>query len=169
MDRVLPFSTQRAALAQRWQAMPPRDRLALALLGAFLVLVMLYLGLWRPAERRLEQARTYFEQQRQLNAYLQSRAPLARQHRDQPIRASLDPARLQGVVAATAAEQGLSIERLDNEGDAGIQASLQPAPFPQLLRWFVQLQEQGVTIQEAGLDRGDQGLVTARVSLKVGA
>lgn len=169
MSRTLPFSTQRDALAQRWQAMPPRDRLALALLGGFLLLVLLYLGFWRPAERRLEQARTHFEQQRQLHAYLQARAPEARTRQAQPTRSTVDPAHLQGVVTASAAEQGLSIERLDNEGEAGVQASLQPAPFPQLLRWFVHLQEQGVNIQEAGLDRSDQGQVTARLSLKAGS
>ncbi|WP_263144216.1 type II secretion system protein M [Pseudomonas sp. RIT-PI-AD] len=168
-DMTLPFPGQRALLAQRWQAMPSRDRLAITLLALFMLLVVLYLGLWLPAERRVEQAKTYFEQQRALNLYLQSRAPEVRGLQDRPAQASVDPARLQGVVTSTAAEQGLAVERLDNEGEAGVQVSLQPAPFPQLLRWFLQLQEQGVSIQEAGLDRAEEGRVAARLSLKAGS
>ena len=60
----------------------------------------------------------------------------------------------------------LTIERLDNAGDGALQLNLQPAPFAQLLRWFTVLQEQGVQIAEAGLDRADGNKVAARLSLR---
>lgn len=153
-------------LLQRWRALAPREQFSLASLGAFLLLVLLYLTLWQPAQQRLAAARSAFEVQRELHAYLQSQAPLARSLAGKP-QLSVDPARLQGMVTASAATQGLTIERLDSDGEAAVQVSLQAAPFAQLLRWFAALQEQGVQIAEAGLDRGDDNKVIARLSLRV--
>ncbi|MNF17653.1 General secretion pathway, M protein [compost metagenome] len=50
-----------------------------------------------------------------------------------------------------------------------MQVNLQPAAFPNLLRWFGVLEGQGVRIDEAGLNRNEDGRVTARVSLKAGS
>ena len=80
---------------------------------------------------------------------------------------TLDPARLQGLVTASAAEQGLAIERLDTEGLGVVQVSLQPVAFAQLLRWIQALEGQGVRVEEAGLDRAEENRVTARLNLRV--
>jgi general secretion pathway protein M len=153
-------------LVQRWRAMAPRERLSLASLAAFLLLVLLYLALWQPAQQRLAAARSAFETQRELNAYLHSQAPLARNLASKP-QVSADPASLQGLVTASASAQGLTIERLDSDSDGALQVSVQPAPFAQLIRWFSALQEQGVQIAEAGLDRAEANKVAARLSLRV--
>ena len=154
-------------LLARWQQLPSRDRLALGLLGGFLLLVLLYLALWRPASQHLDQARSYLQQQRALHAYLQAHAPQVRAAQGRP-QADLDPATLQGLVTASAASQGLNIERLDNQGDGGLQVSLQPTDFPRLLRWLIGLQEQGVQVEEAGLERAQEGLVSSRLLLRAG-
>ena len=155
-----------SALGQRWRSLEARERLALGLLALFLLLVLLYLLLWQPAQQGVAAARTAYEQQRALHAYLQAQAPLARNLASTP-QASLDPARLQGVVTASAAEQGLTVERLDSQGDGSLEVSLQAAPFAQLLRWFVVLERQGVRIAEAGLDRSEDNRVAARLTLRV--
>lgn len=155
-----------SVLMQRWRGLPPRDRLAMILLGLFLLLVVLYLGLWRPAQHKALSARDDYQQQRELNLYLHSHAAAARALQSKP-QTSIDPARLQGFVTTSAAEHGLAIERLDNEGEGGLLVNLQPAGFAELLRWFVSLEEQGVRIDEAGLDRADRGRVTARLTLRV--
>ena len=80
---------------------------------------------------------------------------------------SIEPARLQGLVTASAGVQGLTIERLDSDSDGALQVSVQPAPFAQLLRWFAALEAQGVQIAEAGLDRAEDSKVAARLSLRV--
>mgnify|MGYP000448124291 CR=1 FL=1 len=163
-----PFSArlQGSVLGQRWQALAPRERLALVLLALFLLLVLLYLSLWRPVQQGLVTAREAYEQERALHAYMQAQAPLARSLASTP-QSNLDPARLQGVVTASATEQGLTVERLDSAGDGSLEVSLQAAPFAQLLRWFVVLERQGVRIAEAGLDRSEDNLVAARLSLRV--
>ncbi len=159
---------QTSSLGVRWRAMPARDRMALLGLGVFLGLVLLYLLLWLPAERRLVSAREYFETQRGLHAYLQRHAPEARLVQSQP-QSQVEPDRLQGLVTATAAEQGLAVERIDSDAPGTVQVNLQPAAFPSLLRWFGVLEGQGVRIGEAAMDRNEDGRVTARVSLKVGS
>ncbi|SUD59508.1 type II secretion system protein M [Ectopseudomonas oleovorans] len=167
LSESLQLHWQRSPLAQRWQALPTRDRLALAALSVFLLLVLFYLALWQPAQRHAQAARAAFEEQRALYTYLQSRAPQV-QGRDLQPRASLDPARLQGVVTASAAQQGLVIERLDTEGFGAVQVNLQPVAFAQLLRWIQALEEQGVRVEEAGLARAEENHVIARLSLRVG-
>lgn len=166
LSESLQLHWQRSPLAQRWQALPARDRLALAALSVFLLLVVFYLALWQPAQRHAQAARAAFEEQRALYTYLQNRAPQV-QGRDLQPRASLDPARLQGVVTASAAQQGLVIERLDSEGFGAVQVNLQSVAFAQLLRWIQALEEQGVRVEEAGLDRAEENRVTARLSLRV--
>ncbi len=167
MSEKLQQYWQRSPLAQRWQVLLSRDRLALLALGLFLLLVLFYLALWQPAQRHAQAARAAFEEQRALYAYLQSRAPQLRGRDLQP-RASLDPERLQGLVTATAAEQGVVIERLDAEGYGAVQVNLQPVAFAQLLRWIETLEGQGVRVEEAGLDRAEENRVMARLSLRAG-
>lgn len=158
---------QRSPLARRWQALSGRDQLALLGLGAFLLLVLLYLMLWQPAQRYAQSSRAAFETQRALHSYLQSHAPQLR-GRDLSLPDSLDPARLQGQVTATAAQLGLVIDRLDAEGYGVVQVSLQPVAFDSLLRWIEQLEEQGVRVDSLVLDRGEDNRVQARLGLRAG-
>lgn len=155
-----------SSVGQRWLGMPPREQLALALLGAFLALVVLYLLLWLPAQQQAAEAREYYQQQRELNAYLHARAPAARGLDTAEPQNRIEAARLQGFVASSAVEQGLTIERLDSEGEGVVLVSLQPAAFGQLLQWFRVLEAQSVRIDEAGMDRAEQGRVAARVTLR---
>lgn len=166
LDKGFTVQLERSQLVQRWRALAPRDRLSLTCLALFVLLVLLYLTLWQPAQQRLANARSAFETQRELHAYLQSRAPLARSLASRP-QVSIEPARLQGLVTASAGGQGLTIERLDSDSDGALQVSVQPAPFAQLLRWFAALEAQGVQIAEAGLDRAEDSKVAARLSLRV--
>ncbi|MNG41336.1 General secretion pathway, M protein [compost metagenome] len=50
-----------------------------------------------------------------------------------------------------------------------MQVSLQPAEFGRLLSWLVSLEEQGVRVEEAGLERADKELVSSRLLLRSGA
>ena len=154
-----------SAPLQRWHQLAGRERRALTFLGLVLLALLMYAGLWKPVERSRAEALSYFQQQRELHAYLQARAPGARAISAQaPARAQA--ADLQRLVTAAAERQGLAIERLDVEGEGGVQVSLQPAPFLALLAWFEALQGQGIRIEEAGLERYGEGTVVARVGLR---
>ena len=163
---VLMTRLEQSPLVRRWQQLAPRERTALAALTIFLLAVLLYLLLWRPAEQARTSARHYFEQQRELNAYLQAQAPQVRSAGERPV-ATVDPAQLQGLVTASAEQQGLTVERLDGEGEGGVQVALRPAAFASLLRWIADLDRRGVRVEEAGLDGAGDGRVAARLTLRV--
>ncbi len=156
---------QASSVMQRWGQLARRERLMLGLLGLFLLAVVLYLGMWRPVVEYRASSQNYFQQQRDLYAYLQARAPEAQTLQSQPT-ARLDPSRLQGEVTASAAQHGLSVERLETGAEGALQVSLQPTEAARLLGWLAELQEQGVTVDEAGLDRQADSRVSVRLTLR---
>lgn len=168
LTQPLQDSLQRSGLQGRWHSLPPRDRLALVVLGFALALTLLYLLLWQPVARQAELARSHLQQQRALHQYLQEHAPQVRAQQGKP-QLNVDPAALQGLVTASAGSQGLNIERMDNQGDGGLQVSLQPTDFARLLRWLTSLEAQGVRVDEAGLERAEKGLVSSRLLLRSGS
>lgn len=157
---------QRSPLAAYWSALAPRDRLALAGLGLFAGAVMVYLLFWQPAQRQAQEARQAFTEQRALYAYLKTHAAQASAHAQTPIE-RIDPARLQGVVAQSAAQSGVLIERLDSEGEEGVQLSVPALGFTTLMNWLYTLQRRGVQVEQLAVERQDGGLVSARIGLRV--
>lgn len=153
-------------LVQRWNQLASRERLALSSLGGVALMVGLYGGLWLPVERSRNEAMVFYQQQRELHAYLQARAPEA-QARVSQVLVRPVTADLQREVTVAAERQGLAIERLDVQGEDGVQVSLQPAQFAALLAWFEVLQRQGIGIEEAGLERYGDGMVVARLDLRL--
>ena len=153
-------------LGQRWQQLPPRDRFALLGLGFFLLMALIYLALWQPLQRDLQQSRDWYSQQRDLYAYLLAHADEARQLAGNP-QQQIDAEALHGVVTRSAQERGLSIERVDSDA-TGVQVNLAPAPFANLLAWLQQLHSQGVNFADVSLERGDNGNVLTRLSLTAG-
>ena len=94
----------------------------------FPLLVLLYLLLWRLVSQNLEQARGFLQQQRAPHAHLQgARAPQVRAPQASSRSVSTPPR--WGLITGSASGQGLNIERLDNQGDGGLQVSLQPTDF----------------------------------------
>lgn len=151
-----------SALGQRWRQLARRERVMLGWLVLCVVAVVLYLGGWQPAAQYRANALTYFQQQRELYAYLQTHAPEAQALQAQPS-VRLEPER----VTLSAAQHGLSVERLEAGGEAGLQVSLQPTEAARLLNWLAELQAQGVRVDEAGLDRQADSRVSVRLTLRV--
>jgi general secretion pathway protein M len=153
-------------LWQRWRQLAPHERLALSVLALFLLAAVGYGGLWVPVERSRAEALAGFQQQRELQAYLQARAPeVPAVGGRSTVRPA--PADLQRLVTTAAERQGLAIERLDMEGEGGVQVALRPATFAALLDWFEVLERQGIGIEEAGLERHGEGEVVARLGLRI--
>lgn len=154
-----------AALPARrhWQRLTRRERLALAALALFLLATLLYVAVWQPALRFRDEARATFVQQRELQAYLRARAS---EVTGVPARETLEPERLQGIVASSAARHELVLERLDGEVGGGVQVALQPADAARLLQWLAALQGQGVAVEEAGIERHPDNRVSARLTLR---
>jgi general secretion pathway protein M len=151
---------------QRWQQLPPRDRLALQGLAGFFAALLVYLLIWQPVQQQLHASRNWYAQQRELHSYLLAHAEQARAAAVEPP-AQIDPDALQGLVTSSAQAAGLSIERVDSDS-SGLQVNLAPSPFASLLPWLQQLHSRGVGFSEVSLERDDKGLVLTRLSLAVG-
>lgn len=156
---------QQSPLIQRWQHLPSRERVALTVLAGFLALVLLYVMIWQPAFKRLDQARDYYQSQQVLHVYIQENA--SKVSRSGSTESVLESEQLQGLVTSTAQQRGLSLERLDNDGSA-LLISMSKVPFETLLLWLSELQGKGVRLSDVNLDRADTGKVDARVTLQAG-
>jgi general secretion pathway protein M len=149
----------------RWQQLPSRDRGALVGLGGFFAAVLVYLLIWQPVQHQLQASRNWYAQQSQLQQYLLAHADEARRVAATP-QQQVAPDELQGLVTGSAQSAGLSIERVDSDA-GGLQVNLAPSAFASLLPWLLQLQSSGVSFNEVSLERGESGLVLARLSLAV--
>jgi len=152
----------------RWQRLQPRERLSLGLLLAFLLAVVGYLLLWQPAQQRLAEARSHFQEQRQLYAYLEQNTELARQLAG-TTRTLLAPDQLQGLVTQSAQQRGLLVESFDSGGDGSLQVTLPGASYAMLLQWFNELQAAGASLAEVSISRVGDGVVDARLTVRPGA
>lgn len=161
----LQLQLSQSPLWQRWQQLPPRDRLALLGLGGFFAAVLVYLLIWQPVQQQLQAARNWYAQQSELHQYVLAHADEARQVAAEP-QQQVDPEALQGLVTSSAQSAGLSIERVDSDS-SGLQVNLAPSAFVNLLPWLQQLQSSGVGFSEVSLERGENGLILARLSLTV--
>lgn len=155
-----------SALWQRWQQLPARDRLALLGLGAFFAALLVYLLIWQPVQQQLAASRNWYAQQSELHQYVLAHAEQARQAAAAPQQQSIDPEALQGLVTSSAQAAGLSIERVDSDS-SGLQVNLAPSAFVNLLPWLQQLHNSGVSFSEVSLERDENSLVLARLSLVV--
>lgn len=156
----------RSGAWQRWQQLPPRDRLALMVLGGFFALLLFYAFIWLPIDRKLDSASLRYRQEREFLAHLQEQAPLLHSS-SKGERPNLSPEQLQGVITSTAQQHGLVLERLDSEGSGRVLTSLAQAPFETLLRWLAELEEKGVALMEISLEKTGVGKVDARMTMAV--
>lgn len=151
---------------RHWQQLPPRDRLALTVLGMFFVLVLFYAFVWLPLDRKLNAASARYHQEREFLAYLQEQAPLLRSSAKKE-RSSLSAEQLQGVITSTAQQHGLLLERLDSDGNGRLQISMAQAPFEKVVRWVLELEDKGVSLLEVGLEEAGVGKVDARLAVGI--
>lgn len=151
---------------QRWQQLPPRDRLALTLLGVFFTLLLFYSFIWLPLDRKLDSASARYRQEREFLDYLQEQAPILR-NAAKDERASLAPEQLQGLITSSAQKRGLVLERLDSEGNGRLLVSLAQAPFESMIVWLGEIEKKGVKLLEISLERSGVGQVDARLTFGV--
>lgn len=150
-------------LWQRWQQLPSSDRSALFGLASFVAALLVYLLIWQPVQHQLQASRNWYAQQSELHQYLLAHAAEAQQVAAVP-QQQVDPEALQGLVTSSAQAAGVSIERVDSDA-SGLQVNLAPSAFATLLPWLQQLQSNGVSFSEVSLERGENGLVLARLNL----
>lgn len=175
LERIREYPALRRWLT-RYEELSRRDRQALVWLVVALLLLILYLAVWKPAadfHRRAENARDHAAE---LLAWMQANRPVIQRLAadlgknssatgDKPA----DSRALMSLVTRSAGTAGLVLQRFEPSGDNAIRIWLEDAPFATVAAWLEQLRDDhGVVIDQAAMDRGEQpGRVSVRLTLSI--
>jgi general secretion pathway protein M len=161
--RRIPYLAQARS---RYSALERRDRLALNGLFAFFAVLVVYYGLWSPANNFLEAKREARDYQLSLLQYMRESEREARS-----LKTTAPPAvsgqALLTQVSRTAQQFSINPNRLQPEGAEGVSVWFDAVAFNDLVRWLESLSQQGVSVRQISIDRqADPGKVNARVVLR---
>ena len=149
-----------STLAGRWSAFSPRERLLIGVAGALLVVLLLSVLVFRPLANARANGMAAFEE-----AAI-TRAAVARAAGSGST--ANGPAPDLRAVAQTSADAfGIVVDRYDFQDDA-VDLTVSDVDAPTLYAWLTTLEEEGIAVREAQLRAGDDGLVTARLTLAGG-
>lgn len=152
-------------LKRRFLELERRDRISLTGLGAFLSVLVLYYGIWNPANEFVESRRAERDRQLALIQYMRSSEQEARAA---SIAVSKSPSgqSLLTQVSRSAQQYNINPNRLQPEGD-GVSVWFDAVAFNDLIRWLEAQSKQGVVIRQVAIDREDSpGIVNARIVLR---
>lgn len=145
----------------------PNEQRVIAALTLAVVLVVLWLGVWKPisdwralAENRYQNAQAQLDWLRANEARARS---LAQGGAGRGGQRSLLP-----VITRSAQVQGIQVNRVQPESNGAVSVAIQGQPFNDLLAWLHALQENnGVTVLRLAVDaEGTPGIVNAQIRLQ---
>ena len=159
-----------STVAQRWQALAPREQRALLLGGVALGAILAYLLAWEPLSRSRDDWRTRVVAAESDLAWMRAAAPRVQAMRgSRPVAAS-DGRSLLARADASAREAGLgsSLLRVEPVATGQVRVTFQKASFDALMRWAETLSLQhGTRVTELSAQRAEGvGVVDARFSLE---
>lgn len=125
-----------------WSRLGARDRRMLVLLAAVLLAVLLWQGLWQPAQMRQESAERHYQQQWELAREISAATP-QRSRASAPVR----PAEVSETVAAA----GLELEQLNVDGSL-VRLTLRGDALA-LLTWLEGMERRGAILQSLMLEK----------------
>lgn len=151
----------------RWFAtLEPNERTMVTVLAGFLVVVLLYLAIWRPLSEWSNHADALYQRQIAVLDWMrlhESEARAAGQRSD----STRESGSLLTVVANSAAHAGVQLLRYQPEGSGGVSVVLQNQSFNAVIAWVAELeQEDHVTVKQISIDaQTEPGLINARIIL----
>lgn len=145
------------ALTARWAAFAPRERLLIGVAGALALVLLLSVLVFRPLANARANGMAAFEE-----AAI-TRAAVARAAGSGAASGGPTPD-LRALAQASADAFGVVVDRYDFQ-DGAVDLTVSDVDAPTLYAWLATLEEEGVAVREAQLRAGDDGLVTARLTL----
>lgn len=147
-----------------------RERVLLAVGGAGLAIVLLFLIAWLPFSRHVDRLHDTVAEQRELRLWMTRAAEEVKQLRGAaPTRKTMGQSLL-SVADSAARQHGLAaaMKRVEPEGADKVRIRLEQAGFDDMTRWLELLaREHGVRIESITIDgRGQTGIVDARLTLQ---
>ena len=157
----------RLGLEEQWNALSPRDRLALLGLGGFLACVLIWLLIIAPIQDWRLRADAGYQRSEGDLAWMRANAGRVAAAGTTSSAAQLDSQALLSRVAATARSAELTLSRYQPEGE-GVTVELQRQDFNRVIRWLQELRERhGVTVGSLSLTRQENaGYVSGRIRLR---
>jgi len=142
----------------------PGERPVIAGLAALLVLLLLWLLIWKPTSDWRDLAVNRYQNAQDLMDYMQANETAARARKSSSTGAQRS---LLPVITRTANVQGLRLNRIQPEADGAVSVVVQAQAFNTVLSWLNALQENNnVTVQRISVDaEGQPGIVNAQIRL----
>lgn len=151
----------------RWyQSQSARERLALNLLGGFLLAALFYLAVWQPIHDWQMASERAFARQHALLEWMHANEEAARRAGGAR-QSSRGTGSLLGLVASTARSHDITLSRYQPEGDDGVSVTLNEESFDAIIVWLDELnRSQGVSVRRLTVNRrNDPGRITAQLLL----
>ncbi|MCG8489027.1 MAG: type II secretion system protein M [Chromatiales bacterium] len=160
-------------MKQWWLSKTPQEHLAMIIGGTAVLLLLIYLIVWRPFQQSIEQKALLVKSQESTLQWMKDNADLVRNMRSsQPGKGAAGNEALLTLVDRTAKRIQLrqQIKRIKPQGDDSVQLWVEEASFDTLIRWLGQMtQEYALNIESLNIDRQDApGMINARVVLQRG-
>jgi general secretion pathway protein M len=157
----------RASAAGRWYGgLEANERSLMAGLAGFLVLVILYLGIWSPLADWSRRADAQYQHQMAVLEWMHQKEKEARAA-GQRNEGTPETGSLLTVVANSAARSGVQLLRYQPEGSGGVSVVLQNQPFNTVIAWLSDLEQRDhVAVKQISIDdQTEPGMVNARINL----
>jgi general secretion pathway protein M len=160
-------------MKQWWQSKTPQEHMAMIIGGAAVLLLLIYLIIWRPFQQSLEEKALLVKSQESTLQWMKDNAELVKNlRRSGNNKGTASNEALLTLVDRTAKSIQLrqQIKRIKPQGDDAVQLWVEQAAFDTLVLWLSQMtQEYALNIESLNIDRQDApGLVNARVVLQRG-
>ena len=164
---IEPWKARFAPWKSRWNALGARERRVVSALAVFLGVVLFYLLIWSPVQGGLARSQARLASVQAELAQVREQAALVESLRAAP-RAEA-PADAGTAVQQAAERNGLreQVKRVDADGPRSVRVQIEAATFPALMSLLVELQRNGLRIENATLERNARpGTVNARLLLQ---
>ena len=155
-----------ASLRHWWNAHSETERRFMALLGCAILVILLWLGVWRPIDRAL--AAGWERQRAALDRHASARAKVEALRR-LPAIAPGARAPIDQLVGQSAAEAGFTLDRAAAQGEGRMAVTIGSARMPALMGWLAGLEGKGVLVETISIAPGaTEGTVAVQSVLREG-
>ncbi len=150
-------------LKRYYGGLTEKERIYLRLLALFLLAVIGFYGLARPAYQYAHNGIDRYREQQQTLAWMDSNSSLIRRA---PEKKAVDS--LLGTANQLSQRFNIQFKRFEPVGENGVSLWIEQIPFNTMIEWLAQLEkEYGITVQEIAVERGEDGAsINARLVLE---
>ncbi|NMH60781.1 type II secretion system protein GspM [Alteromonas ponticola] len=142
-------------LIQRYRALTEREQMLVAISGVFIVVAVLYWGIFAPLNTSIEREQMRLQNQEKLLTWVTERTNRAQQLRQASGKPNQFSGSLPQVVNDTTTRFNIAISRMQPQGEE-LQVWVDQAPFNDVLGWLQAMESMGIVILNADIAEADE-------------